>query len=368
VCAAATVQLKGGQASFQTATLGAGAHSVKAVFNGGGNFATSSGLARQAINRADTKTTLSSSKPTSGVSEAVTFTATVAPVSPGGGVPGGSVSFFLDGATKAAKVVTLSGGTASWSTSWSAPGTHTVHAIYSPGANYNASQTGTSPSWGDLTQTVLPATKTTLASSGVASGGKPYSLAGGAVTFTAKVVAAAAGGPTPTGTVTFFVDGVAQSAGLVSFDPTSGLASFTASVANGNALAAGAHTVTAGYSGDANYAGSSASLTQVVQAVDHLKAAMSTASPALGAAFSITVTAYDASGNVVVALEDVGTLEQIVGPAGGVAGLGSASVVNGRATFTGLSLTQAGAYRLRAHLYGLTIDVTFSSATVGRQT
>jgi hypothetical protein len=354
--AAATVKLKGGQATFSRSTLSAGKHIVKAVFNGDANFTASNGSSFQVVDRANTTTTLLSSKPTSGVGEKVTFTATVAPVSPGGGVPGGSVSFFLDGATKAAKVVTLSGGTASWSTSWSAPGTHTVHAVYSPSTNptnYITSQTGTSPSSGDLTQNVLPATKVALSSSGTPWGGASYSLLNDLVTFTATVTAAQGGAYVPSGPVTFY-DGSTVLGTVHLNGKNRGVITWAAS-----SLALGGHTITAVYGGNTDYAGSSASLTQVVQAVDHLKA---TLSPTVGGTFSIMVTACDSAGNPVVALSGVVTLELVSAPSGGtVTGPGSANLVDGQALFPNLKATGRGGFRLRAHLGGLFVDVTFST-------
>jgi N-acetylneuraminic acid mutarotase len=358
--AAATVEIKGGWALFQTTTLSATSHTVQAVFNGDANIITSNGSATQTVDSARTTTALTASKGSSGANEPVTFTATVMANAPGGGAPAGKVQFFDDtgtaaGAGKLLDTEALSGGKAtSKAIAFAAVGSHTIDAVYLPSSgNFTTSS-------GGLTQTVLPATKTTLRSSGVASGGKFYSLAGGAVTFTAKVVPVVAGGPAPTGKVTFFVDGVAQAAGLVSFDAATGLATFTASVANVNALALGAHTITATYSGDSHYAGSSAGLTQVVQAVDHLGATMS---PVVGGAFSVTVTAYDASGNVVVGLSARATLEVVSGP-GGVTGPGSANFVDGQATFANLHVSWFGEYRLRAHLGGLFSDVTFRNSGV----
>jgi len=86
------------------------------------------------------------------------------------------------------------------------------------------------------------------------------STVGQAVIFTATLSGPA--GVTPTGTVTFA-------------DGSSTLGTATLSVVNGqdiatlgtSALAVGSHTITATYSGDGNFAGSSAALTQTVKAL-----------------------------------------------------------------------------------------------------
>jgi hypothetical protein len=110
-----------------------------------------------------------------------------------------------------------------------------------------------------LTQTVNPASlqqsTTTLISSA-----NPSTL-GAPVTFTAVVTAPGFAG-TPTGTVTFTIDGNAQAPLSLAVVGSRGEAQFVTS-----ALAAGQHSVTVSYSGDANVGPSSGSLpTQFVNA------------------------------------------------------------------------------------------------------
>src|SRR5262249_13126352 len=91
----ATGQLNGrSQATFTTTTLGAGAHSITAVYGGDGTFGTStSAPLSQTVNQASTTTTVATSKSPIVFGESVTFTATVAPVAPGAGTPTGTVTF-----------------------------------------------------------------------------------------------------------------------------------------------------------------------------------------------------------------------------------------------------------------------------------
>jgi hypothetical protein len=227
--------------------------------------------------------------------------------------------------------------------------------VYSPGSNYNPSQTGTSPSPADLTETVLPATKVTLASSAARSGGASYSLLNNTVTFTATVAPVAGMSNVEDGAVTFY-DGT-TALGTVNLDGNNkGVVTFASS-----SLGSGSHNISAVYGGATDFAGSSGGLTQVVQALDHLTATMSPASPSLGAAFTVTVTACDSSGNPVLALTSPGELDLVSAPSGGsVTGPDLISVSNGRVTFVKLSATARGAYRLRASVGGLSIDITFS--------
>ena len=78
---------------------------------------------------------------------------------------------------------------------------------------------------------------------------------GQAVTFTA-MVSPTTGTGTPTGTVTFYIDGT-----VVDTSVSPGYAQYTAT-----ALAVGSHTITAVYSGDDTYLGASNTLVQVVDA------------------------------------------------------------------------------------------------------
>jgi hypothetical protein len=132
-------------------------------------------------------------------------------------------------------------------------GSHSVSASYSGDANVGASS-GSLPTQ-TVTSPTMAATTTTVTSSL-----NPVAV-GQAVTFTATVTASSYTG-TPTGTVTFIIDGQAQSPVVLSLAGGSDQAQF-----NTSALSAGSHTVSASYSGDAHLTASSGSLpTQMVVA------------------------------------------------------------------------------------------------------
>jgi hypothetical protein len=229
------VALSGGTASLSTSTLAVGPHSITASYSGDGNYSNSaSGALAQTVNQATTTTTVSSSANPSKWGQNVTLTATVSPLA-----ATGTVQFF-DGGTSLGSVA-LSGGTASLSTSTLAVGPHSITASYSGDGNYSNSASGA------LAQTVNQATTTTT----VSSSANPSKL-GQNVTLTATVSPLAA-----TGTVQFFDGGA--SLGIVAL--SGGKASLAALK-----LAAGTHPITAAYSGDANYNGStSAVLNQLVR-------------------------------------------------------------------------------------------------------
>src|SRR5262249_12267847 len=158
-------------------------------------------------------------------------TAAVAAVAPASGTPTGTVTFTVDGAVQAP--VNLANGQATFTALGLSVGMHTVTAAYSGSGSFNAS---TAPA---LTQTVnKAATPPTLTSSASPSPFAPQ------FPSTAAVAAAAPGGGTPTGTITFSMDGVARDPE----DLANGQAAFTVL-----SLSVGTHTVTASYNGDGNF-------------------------------------------------------------------------------------------------------------------
>ncbi|MBI5216620.1 MAG: Ig-like domain repeat protein [Ignavibacteriae bacterium] len=304
-----TVTLSSGSASVSTSSLSTGSHSITVVFNGDGNFNTSTSSAlNQTVSKANTATSLVSNQNPSVFGQSVTFTATVTATSPGAGTPTGSVEFF-DGVTSLG-TSTLSGGSASLSTSTLSTSSHSITAVYSSDVNFNAS---TSPA---LTQTVNRASSTSSVSSNL----NP-SVYGQSVTFTATVSPS-----TATGSMEFFVDNVSIGTGSI----TAGSASLSTSL-----LTAGSHAVRAQYGGDVNYEPSVSS--NITQTVNQAPTTTSISAP--------TIT-YNANGIVTVTVSSgVGT------PTGNVSlsvDGGSAmtqSLVNGSTTFT-LTSPSAGDHSL----------------------
>jgi hypothetical protein len=120
-----------GQATFTTSSLAVGNHSITAVYDGDTNFTSSTSASlSQKVNMAPTTTTLASSSNPVPPNTLVTFTATVLPKAPGGGVPTGSVTFY-DGTTVLGTMNLNGSGRASWTTSWSTPGKRVIKAVYS---------------------------------------------------------------------------------------------------------------------------------------------------------------------------------------------------------------------------------------------
>lgn len=237
-----------GTATFTTATpLSEGTHSITAAYSGDANFtaSTSAPLTQTVRAAAATTITLTSSTNPAVFSQPITFTASVSAVTPGTGTPTGTVT-FQEGTTTLGTATLDSSGRATFATSTLAVGTHAITATYSGGGNFGGSATATA-----LSQVVNTATTTTV----LASSLNP-STPGQAVTFTATVSAVSPATGTPTGTVTFRDGGTM----LGSAPLSGGRATFSTST-----LSAGTHSITAVYSGDTNFTGStSLALVQTV--------------------------------------------------------------------------------------------------------
>lgn len=196
----------------------------------------------QVPHKVATATTLVSSPNPSSVGQAATFTAGVS--STAGTPPNGDTVSFMKGTTILGKA-TLSGGSASFTTSTLKVGTDLITAAYSGDSNFGGSTSNA------VSQVVNRASTTTM----LASSLNP-SNSGQSVTFTATV--AGQFGGKVTGSVTF-LDGTTPLKTVFLSVMSGGEAEYTTSK-----LTEGTHTITATYNGSTDFTASSASLTQTV--------------------------------------------------------------------------------------------------------
>jgi len=196
-----------------------------------------------AVVAAGTTTTVTSSNASSVFGAPVTFTASVAVVAPGVGVPSGTIT-FMDGTT-AIGSANLVAGASTITTSAFAVGTHSITAVYGGVSNFNGSTSSV------LSQVVSRAGTAT----GVTSSNSP-SLFGVPITLTASVAAVAPGSGVPAGAITF-QDGATA---IGTANVVGGVATLTTS-----SLAVGTHSITAAYAGSASFVGSTSPvLSQVI--------------------------------------------------------------------------------------------------------
>ncbi len=229
-----TVPLGSDGTASMTLTPPAGFLSLGAAYSGDGTFAASVtafpfGLTVAAMS---TKLQLTATPDPAVLAQAVTLTVHLTPAGAASPGPTGHVS-FLDGAVTLGTAYLDPTGTATLTVASFAAGSHMIAAQYLGDGNYESSNTAS------LSEAVARAPTSTS----VASSANPAAT-GQSVTITASVSSDAG---TPTGTVAF-LDGTASLGSAV-------LAGGQASVTSA-ALAPDAHAVTAVYSGDASFSGS----------------------------------------------------------------------------------------------------------------
>ena len=324
-----------GSRAFSLANLAVGAHLFTVQYLGDGNFiGSASPVVSQIVYQASTTTSLVAQPASSVFGQSVTFTATVGAVSPGAGSPTGSV-MFLDGSTTLGSTTLDGSATAAFTTSALTVGTDLITAVYSGDDNFNGSTSA------NTEQTVSPASTMTA----ITSSGNP-SVYGQQVTFTIAIGVVSPGTGVPTGTVTFY-DG-AESLG-------SGTLSGGAAVFATSALAPGAHSVTASYSGDGNFTSStSAALSQAVNQDGTATVVTSTASPSVFGQ-SVTFTAA-----VSAMAPGSGTPTGTVTFLDGSSTLGT-STLDGAATASVSTSTLTAGSNLITVVYGG--DVNFNTST-----
>jgi len=117
-----------GVANLVIPTLTTGSHSITAGYGGDTNFtASTSGIVTQVVTRSATGTALTSSVNPSASGQSVTFTATVRPARGGSGTPTGTVA-FRDGSTVLGRSTLDGSGSATFTTSTLAVGSHSITA------------------------------------------------------------------------------------------------------------------------------------------------------------------------------------------------------------------------------------------------
>ncbi|MFZ0251905.1 MAG: Ig-like domain repeat protein [Acidimicrobiales bacterium] len=268
-------------ATLTTSSLGAGDHSITAVYGGDQTFTTSTSSTPALLSIAEAATTLTvgSSANPSVIGQSVVFTATLSSSATG---ETGTIQFADNGTSIGSG--TVSGGQATLQTSSLALGSHAITAVYEGDDNFvGASSTNT------ISQVVNQAATTT----GVVSSANPGTV-GTSITYTATVTVNGPGAGQPTGTVSFSDGGspiaICQNLTLPGTSPPSATC---AQVYSTNSP----HDITATYDGDPNFLGSTGSVTETLSTVStttSVGAAPSTAT--YGQSVVITATVAPTSG------------------------------------------------------------------------
>jgi len=253
-----TLTVSGNVPACPAAFATAGTHNISAAFtSSNSNFSNgTSNLLSQPVTATSTATSLSSFPSASGVNQSVAFTAVVTPGFGGTAKPAGTVVFTdTSTSTNLCTKTLVAGVVPVCNFTFTSSGTNNVVATYtSADSNFTGSASGV-----DAQVVGLTPTTTAIVSS------VPSAAVNESVTFTATITPNVSGTTNPTGHVEF-TSTLGGGAPVV-------LCASVAVVTNGtlttavcpSAFAAGGnYTVTAIYSGDANFGASNASLLQPV--------------------------------------------------------------------------------------------------------
>ena len=216
----------------------AGTHTLGALYNGDGTYASSaSNQVTLTVAKLTTTLTMTPATTTPSAGSSLLVTATINTSGGSTIAPSGTVTFTLDGAIAGTgNVIATSPATATATFTVPSAGNHTLQATYNGDTNYAVS-TAT-----PVTLNVAKSTPTMVLTPATTS-----PAAGSNLQLTAQISPPAAGAAAPTGTVNFLVDGTAVGTALV-VAATPATATLTIA-----APAIGPHSITAVYSGDGNY-------------------------------------------------------------------------------------------------------------------
>jgi autotransporter-associated beta strand protein len=345
-----------GVASLNYSALSASNHTIIAVYNGDGNFNSSSFVPSQPnvnVSKRDTSASLSAT-PTSPSTfgQAVTFTATISPA--GGITPAaitGTVLFDIDHGTaqEFTKTVTVISGQASFRTNplQLSAGTHTITASYGGDSNYNAAPLATVSQMINATgtNTALIAAPTTV-------------VAGHPVIFTATVTSQAASAGSPTGMVEFKITSATGGSTNITQDVTliggANLQSTAQYTFSGPVR--DTYKVTATYLGAFGIAGSSAQIQSFVvsgaDSITTVNAAPST-TVTFGQALTLTANVSAATNNPALPTGSVNFV--VTNTVTQASQTFSASVNAGTATTQSITGLAAGTYTVQGNYSGDTI-------------
>ncbi len=275
-----------------TPALTATQHSITAVFSSSSNAYGSSNdndnPFTQTVQQASTQTAVSSSASPSSYGQTISFAATVSNSSGTSATPTGSVQFYIDGNAFGSAVDLDSNGKAtSASISTLSATSHSITAVYT---NTDGNFSGSDNSAAPFSQTVSKASTQTVVSSSLNP--SPY---GQAISFAATVSNTSDSSATPTGSVTFFIDGNAFGS-AVNLDSNGKATSAPIST-----LSATSHSITAVYTNsDGNFSGSdnkASPLTQNVNKAGTQTIVSSSANPSTyGQTISFAATVSNTSG------------------------------------------------------------------------
>ncbi|HEY1653454.1 MAG TPA: Ig-like domain-containing protein [Acidimicrobiales bacterium] len=331
---------------------------ITAAWNGGYfDYPASSTAPAFVVTPDPTNVSLVASTTTPAYGQSDTFTASVNSTAFGtnpNGTPTGNVQFQVGGVNYGSAVGLTAGAASITDPEIGNAAAYTIKAVYSGDTNYS----GNSASIGVTVSAAL--TSTTLAANPAST------LFGQSVDFTATVATQPPGAGTPTGTVTFQINGSPFG------NPVGLNGSGQATSQSISTLGANGYTITAIFNGSTDFAGSSTSVSYTVGKAASSTSEATSASPfaVYGQGITFTATVGDNSPNSTGT--PTGSVDfQFEGASPGTTSQGSfsdlgAGALNGNtASSPSISTLNPGVYTVEA-IYGGDSNFTGSSATISQ--
>jgi hypothetical protein len=292
------------------------------------------------VTQSNTTTALTASATSISHGSSITFTATVASASGSTGIPTSSI-LFADGDLTIGSATVDATGKATFSTTALTTGSHSITAAFGGSTTFLGSLSSTITV--NVTGTAATATTTALTASATSI------TTGGSITFTATITPAAGSTGTPTGTVNF-LDGTAT---LGSGTIASGKATYTTT-----ALTTGSHSITAIYSGDTAFSGSTS--TAVAVTVTSATSITTTTTLAASATTAVSGTSLTFTATVTPAFGTAAPAGTVTFTDGSTT-LSTGTLASGKATYTTSTLS-VGSHTITA-AYGGTTGFSSSAST-----
>jgi hypothetical protein len=337
-----TSALTNGSTTATATAPNTNSHSITATYDGDSYYLSVSTTAGSSTSSPiGTSTSVNSSASVITLGQNIILSSTVTPTSTGPAGVSGYVQFF-DGTALLGTASVVSNNASLSTSALAGTVSHSITAVYSGDAYYSPS---TSPMITVGKTPVQIATTTALTSSAT------IVAVGQSITFTANVVPGIASTFSPTGAVQIF-DGT-TALGTVSV--SSNLAAYSTALLSG----AVSHIITAVYSGDANFSGSTSPAVVVGKAIALIPttATLTSSAVTISAGQSITLRATLIPSGAGSA-NPTGTFQFF----DGTSVLGSTAVTGNAATLTTSSLTSLGSHTITVGYSGDAVYVASSSA------
>ncbi len=317
---------------------------IATTYLGGGNFAVSFATTSVTVMPSANATTIVAAPAKPEYGQPIVLSATVAAVSPGAGVPTGTINFVdTTTGTLLGSALLVNGAASLAPISTLGVGSHAITATYSGDNNFSSGP-------GMLSVTVVQAATTTV----VVATPDP-AVYGQTVFVQATVTTDAASTATPAGTVQFEIDGVNYGSPVSLVGGSAGIPV--------SSLTLGRHTVAASFVGNGGFVSSSGAIAGGLPVRASTTTTITASAATIAAGRPLTFTAHVTTNPTGV--DTPGGTVSFIDTSVGLTTLGVATLFNGVATFIPATPLGIGVHTIVAVYSGDSTDLGSTSSSLG---